>query len=925
MNTSSERFDDDDPPALKRGGRSRLVVVIAAVIVAGFVFVGWTDTYTDWLWYQSVGFQTVFSTMLWTKAVTALVAGLVVAAVVYANLRLALRLAPGTPFGGRVLKIEGRTVELPDTGKLVAALALPVAAIVGIVGGMGGWNAWEVVQRYLHQVPFGETDPVFGRDIAFYVFTLPMLEWIGGALVALVVVSLVGAVLIYVARGGVYAVSGRSLPALERRPRAHLLGLVSALFLVVAWQTWLAIPNLLYSSEGPVAGACYTDLNARLPLLWTQIGVAVLAAALAAASGLTSRANLVWAGVLLYGVSLLASWTYPSSVQRFSVAPNELAKETPYIERNIAATRKAFALDAVDQRELSGDATLTAADIEANRATVENIRLWDQEQLLATFAQIQEIRTYYEFPSVDNDRYRIGGRTRQVMLSARELAAESLPTRNWINERLTFTHGFGLTLGPVTEVTPEGLPLLYVKDIPPAAPDPVLEVKQPQIYFGELSNDHVYVRTRTEEFDYPSGNDNVYASYEGADGVSIGSTWRQILFAMRLGDLKLLLSDAMTPESRVLLNRNIGQRLSLVAPFLRYDSDPYLVIHEGRLVWIADAYTVTDRYPYSQPTTGRINYVRNSVKATVDAYDGTVRLYVADDKDPIIRTYASIFPGILHPLDEMPAGLREHLRYPEDIFRTQAMVYATYHMANPQIFYNKEDQWAVASTPSAAEGGEEQAMAPYYTIMRLPGEQSEEFILMLPFTPQRKDNLASWMVARADGANYGKLVAYQFPKQKLVYGPKQIAARINQTPEISSQLSLWSRSGSQVTFGQLMVIPIEESLAYVQPLYLRAATGKIPELQRVIVAIDNQIAMEETLDESLAKIFGSAPPKPKPPTPDGGEPAPPQPDGGSGDLATQARQTYDRAVEAQRAGDWAKYGEEIKRLGEILQQMSPQK
>lgn len=929
MDREADTFDDDlvpvdDDPAPKRP-RLRLVVLLPVLVVAAVAFLGWVDLYTDWLWYKSLGFQTVFATILGTKAVMGLISGVVAAAVAYANFRVAMRLAPANPFGVRVIRLEGRTVEVPDTGRIAGVLAIPAALLVGLIGASIGWGSWETFQLYRHQVPFGVADPIFGRDVAFYVFTLPVLEWFVWALFALVVVSLVGSIAIYASRGALYWPKGRALPVFHRGPRVHVLALAVAFFVAMAFNAYLAIPNLVYSTEGPVAGACYTDMHATLPLLWAQAAAAGLVAVLLVVSAFRSGNGPAWIGVGLFAAVLVAGMIYPSSVQRFSVAPNELAKETPYIQYNIAATQQAFGLAAVDERELTGEATLTVDDIQANRATVDSIRLWDQQPLLDTFAQIQEIRTYYEFQNVDNDRYRVDGALKQVMLSARELSAESLPNRNWINERLTFTHGYGLTLGPVTQVTPEGMPVLYVKDIPPSSTDPAFQVKRPEIYFGELSNDHVFVDTKTPEFSYPSGDDNVFGSYDGADGVSIGSTWRQVLYAIRLGDMKLLLSDAMTPESRVLLNRRIKERLALVAPFLRFDADPYMVIQDGRLVWIADAYTTTDRYPYSQPL-GSLNYIRNSVKATVDAYDGTVHLYVADETDPIIRTYARIFPGILRPLSEMPAGLREHLRYPEDIFRVQTAVYATYHMNNPQVFYNKEDQWTVASVvDSTTDKREERAMAPYYTVMRLPGGRDEEFILMLPFTPQRKDNLASWMVARADGDNYGHLVVYRFPKQKLVYGPKQITARINQDPEISRQLTLWDQRGSQANFGQLMVIPIEESLVYVQPLYLRAETGKIPELRRVIVAVDNRIAMEETLEKSLAKIFGqgATPQPPKPP--EQGEAPPPPPAPGTTDLAAEAREHYDRAIEAQRQGDWARYGEEIKKLGEVIDRMAPKK
>ncbi|MCY7377649.1 MAG: UPF0182 family protein, partial [Pyrinomonadaceae bacterium] len=666
------------------------------------------------------------------------------------------------------------------------------------------------------------------------------------------------------------------------------------------------------------------DVYATMPLLWAQIAAAGLAAILAVACIFRRNNGLFLAGAALLVVIAGAGWLYPSLVQRFSVAPNELAKETPFIKNNIEATRTAFGLNDVEERELSGGTPLTAADIEENRRTVNNIRLWDQQPLLDTFGQIQEIRTYYEFKSVDNDRYRINGEMQQVMISPRELNAASLPNRNWINEHLTFTHGYGAAVGPVNKVTAEGLPELYVKNLPPETSVPELKIERPEIYFGEMSNDRVYVNTKTKEFSYPAGEENVFRNYTGAGGMSIGSLFDQMLFASSYFDLKLLLSQDFTADTKILSVRNIRERLEKVAPYLRFDSDPYLVINEGKLVWIADAYTTTNRYPYSQPTDG-INYIRNAVKATVDAYNGTVNLYLADERDPIIQTYAKIFPNTLKPLAEMPESLRAHLRYPEDKFSLQARVFATYQMNEPQEFYNKEDQWTIAQIPGANEKEESKTMEPYYTIMKLPNEQKEEFILMLPFTPQRKDNLAAWMVARSDGENYGKLAAYRFPKQQFVFGPKQIVARINQDPEISRQLTLWNQRGSRVIFGTLMVIPIKESLVYVQPLYLRAESGKIPELRRVIVASDNRTAMEETLDKSLARLFGETSAK----QPDGeNQVAPNEPSttpvDGNG-LIERAKQQYQKAQEAQRAGDWAKYGEEVKRLGETLEKMSEQK
>jgi uncharacterized protein len=914
-----------------RKGWLVVIVLLAALLL---VWPTWAGFYTTWLWFQEVGYQTVFKTTLLTKTVLGLTVGLLAAAFVWFNFRLALRQTREPVYSPRVIRIEGQEVPAPDIARLIGNLTRPAALVAGVFIGSLAWGAWDIWLRYHHQTPFGEADPIFGRDIAFYFFTLPALESAAHWLFLLLLATLVGTGLLYAVRGGVEFSERRGL-SFERGPRTHLLSLVAGVFLVLAWQAYLGMPHLLFSTDGPVAGATYTDVNAKLPLLYVQVGVAVLVAVLAAASLFREGVGLLWAGLGLYLLVLVVGWIYPAIVQRFSVAPNELAKETPYIIHNIAATRKAFGLERVEERELSGEAALAAKDIQENQPTINNIRLWDRQPLLDTFQQLQEIRTYYDFNSVDNDRYRLNGDLRQVMLSPRELASSSLQNRNWINEHLTFTHGFGLTLGPVNQVRPDGQPVLFVKDIPPASTIPALKIERPEIYFGELANDRVYVKTKAKEFNYPAGNENVFDNYTGEGGVAIGSTWRQLLFATRFGDLKLLLSNDLVPESRVLYYRNIRERLGEVAPFLRFDSDPYVVISEGRLFWIADAYTMSDRYPYSQPIgvtgVGAVNYIRNSVKAVVDAYHGHVRLYIADERDPLIQTWARIYPGVLKPLSEMPADLRAHLRYPEDIFKIQAAVYSTWHMNQPQVFYNKEDQWSVASTTEKQGDSEAPGMEPYYTIMKLPGERTEEFILMLPFTPKSKDNLAAWMVARSDGEHYGTLIAYRFPKQKLVYGPKQIVGLINQDPEISRQLTLWNQRGSQVIPGTLMVIPIKESLIYVQPLYLRAETGKIPELRRVIVAAENKIAMEPTLEASLARIFGSALSETAPavtglapPTQPGTPPAPP-PSATTQTLAAQAKQHYDRAIQAQREGDWARYGEELKRLGAVLEQMSQQK
>jgi uncharacterized membrane protein (UPF0182 family) len=903
-----------------------IVVPLAIALPLGAGF------YTNLLWFRQLGYQTVFTTTLFTKAWLGVAVGLITAVLIWLNLRLALRLSPETSPVARHFVIEGQEIPAPDFSALAPRLAPLAALAIGAFAGLEGWGSWETYLRFRHGVPFGETDPIFGRDIAFYFFTLPALDAVSGLLMLIVVASLIGAALIYFIHGAIDLGQSRMGFNIERGARTHLLCLFAALFLVLAFKAYLAKPNLLFGGGGTVSGASYADINSTMPILTARIAIAAIVAALALLSVFFRTNRLIWAGAGLYLLTVVAGWLYPAAVQRFSVAPNELAKETPYIQHSIAATRKAFALDGVEERELSGERTLTAQDIQKNQQTVKNIRLWDQPQLLDTFAQLQEIRTYYDFRSVDNDRYRINGELRQVMLSPRELSSESLESRNWINEHLTYTHGFGLTLGPVDEVTLQGQPVLYIKDIPPASSLPSFKIDRPEIYFGELSNDRVYVKTNAKEFNFPSGEENVYKNYDGEGGVPIGSRWRQLLFSMRFGDLKLLLSNDMTADSRILFNRNITERLNHVAPYLRLDGDPYLVIHEGRLFWIADAYTVSDRYPYSQMVSfanyGRVNYIRNSVKAVVDAYHGHTQLYIADESDPLIRTYASIYPGTLKPLAEMPEGLRAHIRYPEDIFKLQSHVYSTYHMDQPQIFYNKEDLWTVASMGGA--DGKTQVMDPYYTIMKLPGGRSEEFILMLPFTPKNKNNLAAWMAARSDGEHYGKLVVYRFPKQKQVYGPQQMVARANQDPEISRQISLWSQRGSSVNLGTLMVIPIEESLIYVQPLYLRAESGRIPELRRVIVGAEERIAMEPTLEASLARLFGEAPAGDlKPPSSESkpGETlaTTPQPTAPAVNLAEQAKQHYDRAIQAQREGDWSRYGDEIKRLGSVIDQMSKQR
>ena len=893
-------------------------IVFAALALLFFVLPSSTTFLVDWLWFGELGFRSVYVTTITGKSVVGTVAFLVAFIWLAANLRHALNAASAAP--ASFTTREGFTIVLPTRDQL-RPLAMLAAALAAALISVFAGSEWMTVLSWWHQTAFATSDPILGRNVGFYVFTLPFLELLRGLAMALIVLSAAGAAAIYVFAGelALTPFGLRMAPGVRR----HGAVLAAALFLVLAFGAWLDQPRQLLTVSGIIQGASYTDVHARIPaafaLMVAALGGFVLS--IVYATGRWPLALIAAAG--LYAVVLIGGGVYASVLQRFFVAPNEQVREIPYIEHNIAATRQAFALDRVDDRELSGDAELTRADIERNRETIDNVRLWDHQPLLQTFGQLQVIRPYYDFISVDNDRYDINGRMRQVMLSARELNPAALPSRTWINERLVFTHGHGLTLGPVNQVDPEGLPVLFIRDLPPVSTIN-MPVSQPSIYFGELSNEWVIARTRAREFHYPKGNDNVYADYDGRGGVPLSSFARKLLFAMHFRSYQILLSNDIAPESRLIFDRQIRARVTKIAPFLVPDEDPYAVIHDGRIFWIQDAYTVSNQFPYSSSTGQNINYIRNSVKIVVDAYDGTVTFYLAEPEDPIVQTVAKIFPELLRPLAEMPAGLQQHVRYPEGIFNLQAAMYSTYHMTNPAVFYNREDQWDVPSIDRG--GGDTVRMEPYYTIMRLPGESSAEFIQMLPFTPRRRDNLASWMVARSDVDKYGQLMVFRFPKQKLVFGPSQVVARINQDQVIAPQITLWNQQGSQVIQGTLMVIPIEESLIYIRPLYLRAQGGRIPELTRVIVAYQNQIVMEPTLEAGLSRLFGTQAPAPAARTEQAvGEGAPPATPGDKPlaptELVAQAQATYERAIAAQKAGDWARYGEEIRRLGEILAKM----
>ena len=928
MSSPFERPGPGRLPPLPRGFR-RLVLSIAAAFFLALIVVPWLASFfTDWLWFKEIGFQTVFATALGWRIALFIIGGGFAFAWFYGNVRIARGAGTGFP----VLYVNRGDGVSIDITRTFTKLFFPAAAAISFLTAISFSASWLTVLKGLNGVPLGSTDPLFGRDISFYLFRLPLISGVLSTLVTLTVLTLGATAAMYWLRNDITLPPRRA----TAKPRAakHLGGLLAFLFLLLALRHFIVgTAGLLYSDTGPLVGASYTDVHVALPGLY----IAALSALIAGVWTLFGafRDRLMWsavrAAVLYVVVSVLARGVVPALFQKLVVSPNELSRERPYLKNHIDATRKAWGLDEIVARDLSGEVQLSIADIRANGATVDNVRLWERDLIMQTFKQLQEIRTYYDFVSVDDDRYTIDGRYRQVHMSARELNPASLPTRTFINERLTFTHGMGVTMAPVNQVTSEGLPVLFVKDLPPISTVST-KLTRPQLYYGEFTNEYVFVGTSQREFDYPAGDANIYTLYKGKGGVPIGSLGRRILYAFQFGSLKILLSNDIKDSARVLYRRNVLDRATTAMPFLDFDEDPYLIItDDGQLKWILDAYTSSDAYPYAQRTTNGTSYMRNSVKVVIDAYDGTVDAYVADPNDPVVKTYARIFNGIFKPISAMPPDVRRHVRYPGDLFRIQAALHATYHMTQPESFYLREDQWQIPGTLTKSTNAN-----PFmrHIVMRLPGEKNPEFIFMTPFTPRGKDNLAAWMAARMDGDNYGKLVVYSFPRQSLVYGPKQIANRINQDTDISRQLTLWDQRGSQVIRGELLVIPIEESLIYVQPIYLRAEGGTIPELKRVVVAHENRVVMGETLEEGLNALFGNGSvPRSTLASRDStvsGEPtlagggvtaAPPTsaPTGATSELLRQAQAHYDRAIAAQRAGNWAEYGREIQLLGAALQ------
>ncbi len=908
--------------------RGKYLAILIAIVVVSAILLGRAgNTLVDWLWFSSIGYEGVFWTIFTARTGLFLTVFAVSTGAFWLSGGLALRFARrsaarpaaySTGVQQTSLQLLAGYVSPHVPARLLVAGA---AVLLGLLTASIELSNWEVALRFLHQVPYGESDPVFGKDIGFYLFSLPAYVAIKNWLLLVLFFSAVLA-------GGVYWVQGDI--ELDRPPRglspaallhgALLLGLY---FAVKAWSYTLDRFLLLYSDNGIVVGAGYTDLHVRLPILWFLVGLAILCAIAAASTARWRTWRLPAAAMLvLFASSILVSGLFSALFNRFYVKPSELQLETPYIERNIALTRQAYNLRQIAVKPFEAEEKLSFATLEANRPTVDNIRLWDVQPLMSTYAQLQEIRTYYRFLDMDIDRYRLDGAYQQVMLSPRELDPALLPSnaQTWVNLHLLFTHGNGVVMSPVTQKSSEGLPLFYLQDIPPVATGGPA-VREPRLYFGQAEENYAIVRGSTPEFDYPRGKDNVYAAYDGADGVAIGDTARRALFSWYYGDPNILLTEYITSESRILFHRNIQDRVRTIAPVLRLDHDPYIVVSGGRLFWMQDAYTTSDWFPYAQPqSAGGLNYIRNSVKVVIDAYNGAVDFYVSDPDDPIIKTYQRIFPALFKPLAAMPADLQQHIRYPEDLFLVQAQLYRTYHMDRAEVFYNREDLWQFPRQPADSDallGRDAQRMAPYYMIMRLPGEPRAEFVLMLPMVPSQRENMIAWLAARCDPPDYGKLVVYEFPKDKQVFGPFQIEARIQQNTDISQQISLWNQMGSRVIRGHLLVVPIENSILYVSPLYLRAATGQLPELKRVIAAYGDRVVMEETLGAALAALFKDTAPAARPAEAPAATAAGPA--GPADARAREALVHYDRAIERLKAGDFAGFGTELDALRPLLE------
>lgn len=934
----------------------RLVIAAIIVIVAIVAVRTFMGLYVDWLWFGEVGLREVF----WRRAGFGLVLGPVFGAVffalIYGNVEIARRCAPKHQVFEGIADLE---YVRADIAHWVRRMALVLTSLVAIAVGFGAAGAWLTFARALYGTPFAAQDPVFHHDLGFYVFAVPAWQYVYSFLFSTLFVALVVAVLVHFLMGSIelqmreeairhVPEEQEGTPALsveavrhirrisgihlERSAVAHLSALLGALFVVAGLGYLLKAWNLLLSSSGAAFGAGYTDVHVRLPIIRVLMVLALFLGA-ALIYNATRRRNARWL-LIAVGSWIVASILFlgivPAAYQALIVSPNQLEKELPYIADNLKATRAAYDLNAISEAPFALKGDLSSTKLAANGGTVGNIRLWDPEALQRSYKQLQQLRPYYSFTTVSVDRYRVNGVDRQTMLSPRELNVDGLPAQaqTWVNRHITYTHGFGVTVSAVNQVASDGSPDFLVRDVPVTSDASILAVKQPRIYYGLRGADYLLVKTTSPEFDYPGEGGDVYRDYDGDGGIPIDSFFNRLAFCVKFGTLKFLTTTVIKSGSRSIISNDIEERVARAAPFLVYDRSPYMVIAHGRLFWIIDAYTTSSRIPYSEPL-GGLNYIRNSVKVVIDAYNGGMSFYVFDTSDPIIRAYQEMFPGVLQSADAMDETLRQHVRYPQDRFAVQAEMFATYHVTDPGVLYNKGDQWQIPTDVSITGAGQ---MSPYYMIMRLPGQRRETFVLILPFTPNERSNMIGWLAAESDRPNYGKAVSFQFPANLSVYGPAQVEAAVNQDPVISAQRTLWGQTGSRVIFGNLIVVPIEDALLYVQPLYLESEKTKLPQVQRVIVFYrspsatpdlptgqQQNVVMAPTLANALSQIFGGVAPRLEPSAPGGATVS-----REFARLAAQANTQYAAAQEALRTGDLEEFGRQIKVLGKTLAQLKTQ-
>lgn len=899
---------------------------------------------TEYWWFSATGFADVFQLRLGWSLLCAAIAFVAYGVVLAANFWLALRLTRDRPF-----YMPKNSDWAPLIPNLITYGGISFIVVLSLGAAQRGAQAWETLLKFLKPTAFNVADPIYQQDVGFYIFRMPVYQGLQRQGLELLVWTLIITLVVYALRGEIRLERGWKY-LLTGPVKTHLCAILSAIAIVLALGYWLARYDLLYSATGVVFGAGYTDVNARLNAYTVMGFVTLVMAGLFIVSLWRSGFSLPLTSVVVYlTVLLVIGGAYPTLQQVLTVEPNELDKEKPFIAHNLEFTRQAYGLTNVQREDFAVADDLAAPALEQNTATLDNIRLWGYQTLLSTYQELQSLRLYYRFHDVDIDRYTLNGDYRQVMLSARELDYEAVPEKaqNWINKRLKYTHGYGVAMSPVNQVTIEGLPDFFIKDIPPET-SVDLSIDQPRIYYGEETDHHIYTGTSTEEFDYPLGNDNATNLYDGAGGVGIGSLFKRFAYAFEVGSLKPLISNYFTADSKIHYHRDITERARQIVPFLQLDSDPYLAVIDGRFQWILDGYTTSDRYPYSEPialssnadeflggnnklqgiASRGTNYIRDAAKVVIDAYDGTLSVYAIDENDPVLATYQKIFPTLFTPLSEASEDLRAHFRYPLNLFQIQSQMYRAYHMEDTEVFYNQEDLWQLPQ--QIGDNNNSEQMQPYYVIMRLPNAEGEEFLQILPFTPSRKDNMVAWMAARCDGDNYGQLVLYEFPKQVLVYGPQQIEARIDQNPDISEQLTLWNQQGSSVIRGNLLVIPVDQSLLYFEPVYLQADAGALPELKRVIVAFKNTIVMRQTLPEALDAIFGTQPAAEPAESPATATTPPPSSENPTdGVIPSSQREQVQAAIEAYRQGqealqdgNWTAYGQSQEKLGKLLQALT---